>query len=368
MNWIIWRFVVMPRYNARAKRVLGMNLRNARQARSAHSEHVDELNEILMHEVLFFTGLGIRSALRCPDDEHAHERTEAPNTGDELLSNRFGSRDAGSRARNSRATSRTAQPRVSSASDGSIHRGTVFESDDDFADQLTPRTRRRLNDSMNSRSVSIETEKLGEEDIDVPLLQADYHERTCNEGGKSPFCRNMDKMFGQEVGFYAADGQEVQEHQRTETQLERQSRQQYERTKHLSQFKFRSYRVNRFRELRELFGLENPSAKGCEGLLHKAMSQYKTGSFHGGSSNSFMYYSEDKRFIVKQVSHRESKVFLDMLPDYINHMKKSIVDGILEEKRRRNVRATRQPLHLRGGGVLRYVHTKRGQINVYNIN
>ena len=52
---------------------------------------------------------------------------------------------------------------------------------------------------------------------------------------------------------------------------------------------FKTYRPDRFRELRELFGVDQPGAGGAESLLHEAMGVYKKGSFTGGASGAFMY-------------------------------------------------------------------------------
>ena len=46
------------------------------------------------------------------------------------------------------------------------------------------------------------------------------------------------------------------------------------------------------------------------------MEAHKKNSFTGGASGAFMYFSGDKRFIVKQITDDERKVLLDLLPTY----------------------------------------------------
>ena len=56
--------------------------------------------------------------------------------------------------------------------------------------------------------------------------------------------------------------------------------------------------------------------KGEDSELHKSMESFKVQNFTGGASGAFMYYSADKRFIVKQIDHKEMSRMLKMLDDY----------------------------------------------------
>lgn len=59
------------------------------------------------------------------------------------------------------------------------------------------------------------------------------------------------------------------------------------------------------------------------GLLHAAMEHYESGNFSGGASGAFMYFSADKRYIVKQMSEEEKNVLLKMLDAYFDYMSKN---------------------------------------------
>ena len=69
----------------------------------------------------------------------------------------------------------------------------------------------------------------------------------------------------------------------------------------LDQCTFKTYRPKQFRELRELFGIDQKGEAGSQSALHQAMAEYRDGTFSGGASGAFMYLSGDSRFIVKQV-------------------------------------------------------------------
>jgi len=51
------------------------------------------------------------------------------------------------------------------------------------------------------------------------------------------------------------------------------------------------------------------------------MEHYEASDFSGGASGAFMYFSNDKRYIVKQMSHEEHTLLLKMLDDYHAHMR-----------------------------------------------
>ena len=78
-----------------------------------------------------------------------------------------------------------------------------------------------------------------------------------------------------------------------------------------------------FRRLREMFEIDTLGGDGKDSFLHKSMEAFQVSEFSGGASGQFMYYSADKRFIVKQVDHIEMKRMLEMLTAYFNHMEKS---------------------------------------------
>ena len=41
-----------------------------------------------------------------------------------------------------------------------------------------------------------------------------------------------------------------------------------------------------------------------------------------GASGSFFFFSKDNRFLIKTVNKKESALMLDMLEDYVKHIKK----------------------------------------------
>ena len=43
----------------------------------------------------------------------------------------------------------------------------------------------------------------------------------------------------------------------------------------------------------------------------------------GGRSGSFIFYSDDKRFLIKTVSRDDLKAFLDLENDYFKHLRKN---------------------------------------------
>lgn len=111
----------------------------------------------------------------------------------------------------------------------------------------------------------------------------------------------------------------------------------------MQNFKFKSYRPQKFAQLRRLFAQEDrtatapPSPQGqrqgqaaaaagasadqIDDVLHSAMDHYEAGDFSGGASGAFMYFSNDKRYIVKQMTEEEKDVLLEMLDEYYLHMR-----------------------------------------------
>ena len=279
VNFLVWRLIVIPRHNAQYENQL-MDL--AQAAGTAGRElartlgatglvdaagPIDvpipevvgdgpkEINEVLMHEVLFFTGLGIRSAGRYPYGEH----------GD---------------------TARATGPAPVSG---------------------------RLERLLQDRDVDPAAEE-----ADIQLQQAYEYENTTGTN----FADNMRQLFSGE-----ASGEPRQsETDRAEAQQER-MQEEKERNEHLNTFKFKTYYPKKFRKLREMFNIDIHGDEGMQSLLHQAMAEYKTGSFTGGASGSFMYYSGDKRFIVKQITETEKQVMVEILDDYIDHMERSREGG-----------------------------------------
>ena len=125
----------------------------------------------------------------------------------------------------------------------------------------------------------------------------------------------------------------------------------------LGEFKFKSYQTRKFAELRALFDNEGPlptrlfgaeaeaaaaaaaaaaaggGPDGEYGLLHAAMEHYEASDFSGGASGAFMYFSNDKRYIVKQMSHEEHTLLLKMLPEYhayMEHNPKSLLLRVVQ--------------------------------------
>jgi hypothetical protein len=62
------------------------------------------------------------------------------------------------------------------------------------------------------------------------------------------------------------------------------------------------------------------------------MAAFRLANFSGGASGNFMYYSKDKRFIVKQITYSEFKKLMSMLDGYIAHMEKAAAHGRTEGK------------------------------------
>ena len=260
INFLVWRLIVIPKRNkeyalqnelvqavSEALEIPGLS------GPAPETGPVQELNEVLMHELLFFTGLGIRSACR------------------------FGSygteNEHGNGAHNTIAMA---------ASRGGLSRHLLASEEDERVAK-------------------------------IPLVKAkDFEEQKGTE-----FFTNMEALFrGHATAGQAGSAQTMQARQDREVETQ-------ERDQHLSTFKFRTYAPKKFRKLRELFGVDTLGGDGSDSRLHQAMEQYKTGSFTGGASGSFMYYSGDKRFIVKQITESEKDVMLDILDAYLEHMEDS---------------------------------------------
>ena len=91
----------------------------------------------------------------------------------------------------------------------------------------------------------------------------------------------------------------------------------------MREFTFKTYKPAKFLELRKLFGVDE---EGRESLLVRAMEHYEAGNFSGGASGAFMYFSSDKRFIVKQMTKEEHDVLCPesrpgLLDRYAEYMK-----------------------------------------------
>ena len=250
INFIIWRFIVIPRLNKNFKNHF---LLDAAKAIGGVDEDEDdtlgeELQKVLQEELLFFTGLGIRGALR-------KDVVEANTHLDEQGG----------------------------------HRGYAIPLDEanDYEKQHTT----EFSETFNG--------------LFVPDTGSSSPRRSPAGRSTAPSVQSVQRLRANNVGV---DAETV--------------KQRAERNRHLTQYKFKTYRPKQFGRLRKMFNID--SDDGTPGLLHEAMRAHQQGSFTGGASGSFMYYSSDKRFIVKQISHTEMKVLLDMLDDYERHMTESI--------------------------------------------
>ena len=236
MNYFIFRFIVLPKLykqyaeNRVDKELPGLGGSSGGKKGTKGEER--PLKKVLQNELLFFTGLGIRGALR-----------EVEQT-----------------------------------------------------------------DWVSGTQASIDDER------NISLQDAnDYESKE-----KTDFFGSFTQIFEPGEDTIRQMGAETLRNTRDETVL-----QKADRDRHLTQYKFRTYRPKEFRKLRELFNIDTHSKDGADGLLHKAMEAHQEGSFTGGASGSFMYFSGDKRFIVKQITHGEMVVLLEILPYYIEHMEKS---------------------------------------------
>ena len=73
----------------------------------------------------------------------------------------------------------------------------------------------------------------------------------------------------------------------------------------------------------EIFEVDQPEqGAGTASLFHRAMASHRQSSFTGGKSGAFMYFSGDRRFIVKQITKAEHTVLLSFLDDYVAHMER----------------------------------------------
>eukprot|EP01049_Picozoa_sp_SAG25_P010037 SAG25_NODE_1052_length_4176_cov_3.711813_2_plen_588_part_00 len=186
-----------------------------------------ELQEVLQNEVLFFTGLGVRAAARARGDDSVVD--DAPidaSSSESVTVDRLGS----SSMYPPRQLSNAGAPSAAAASGGQF-------TTEALAMDVHRETEKRLN------------------------MKASYEWERANS---TPFFNRFEDVFGQ---------------QHINSELDRQ----------LINCDFKTYRPDRFRELRELFGVDQPGAGGAESLLHEAMGVYKKGSFTGGASGAFMY-------------------------------------------------------------------------------
>ncbi len=249
INFVVWKFVVIPRHNkAYQSELIKMTKEYLSDAPSESSDAaaVAELNEVLKREILFFTGLGIRSAVRFPYGEH----------------------NAGRPASHA-----------------------------DLLEHLNP------SDCPDPKAL----------EWNIDLKEASEYE----DEHHTTFARGMSRLFATE-----ADPVDGPDHDVNDREKQREKEEQ-ERLEHLTQFKFKTYQPAKFRKLRELFGMEPRGDDGTQSLLLQAMESHEEGSFSGGASGMFMYYSGDRRFIVKQITEAEKDVMLEILDGYINHMEDS---------------------------------------------
>lgn len=287
INFLIFRILVIPDLNPIAYKFFG----GVQLAADQYDNTVIQLNHHLQNELLYFTGLGIRSVCRWqrhivsheyPETAHIHERSTMTSLFRETAT--------------------------------SLQQPLLPSSEDEF--QARP----------EHRMIQVNLVKANQTEN---RLSADLNAAQISDGrtSKLDFKRNMDGLFR---GMRSNDLQRPEEELRGQD-VQVLERENYLQNKQLGKITFRSYVPAKFRELRELFGIDIHGSDG-HGALHEAMAQHKQGSFDGGASGAFMYSSNDGRFIVKQITQNELLVLLNMLDDYIRHFRSPIENGILEEQ------------------------------------
>jgi hypothetical protein len=218
-----------------------------------------ELNEVLRNELLFFAGLGIRSALRYPYHEHEHR--------EEIV--------------------------------GQSNRRSAWNREEDLRDQA----------DIN--------------DVDINLANAQGWEKEGGDNrGPTEFSKEVEQAFTA-THVRASQHMEGTEQQLSDSEKRRRTRANNERIEHLQQFRFKTYEPKKFRRLRELFGIDIGGGEGEDSELHKSMESFQVANFTGGASGAFMYFSADKRFIVKEINQKEMVRMLKMLNQYIKHLEDS---------------------------------------------
>lgn len=221
-----------------------------------------ELNDVLRNELLFFAGLGIRSALRYPYHEHDTRST------------------IGSRRSNRRS-------------------------------------------EWNSRHE--ETRDTGYDNaVPISLAKAQAWEKHGGDNqGPTDFSREVEEVFTATTTRTSQHFSTGVEEPLTESERERQEARNEERLQHLQKFQFKTYQPKKFRRLREMFGIDIRGDEGQDSELHKSMESFEVANFTGGASGAFMYFSADKRFIIKQINKNEVNRMLKMLDGYIQHLEDS---------------------------------------------
>ena len=184
---------------------------------------------------------------------------------------------------------------------------------------------------------SFSTQKIGQAYADDPELKLELVDaNTWEQDKNTPFHQGLQRAMG------SASGSTVQDELRPQ----------------LDRCDFKTYRPKLFGQLRQLFGIDPSGTHGAalpeHGLLHEAMAEYKKGSFTGGASGAFMYFSGDKRFIVKQISQEEHSMLMAILDDYAKHMQDSVQWGHSEG----NLQANKQVQSL----LLKVVQCNRVQL------
>ena len=81
-------------------------------------------------------------------------------------------------------------------------------------------------------------------------------------------------------------------------------------------FSYVAYSHAAFADLRELFGVD---AAGYT----KSLGGHKDAKFDGGASGAIMFFSADKRYIIKQVEKAERETLVKLLPGYHEHMREN---------------------------------------------
>jgi hypothetical protein len=74
------------------------------------------------------------------------------------------------------------------------------------------------------------------------------------------------------------------------------------------------HRIDIFEQVLELAGLGLAALKESLAPKLNRESVFKAGESAGGSSGSFFFFSQDRKFLIKTMSPHEMKLFLSKLP------------------------------------------------------
>eukprot|EP01127_Copromyxa_protea_P007906 TRINITY_DN1798_c0_g1_i1.p1 TRINITY_DN1798_c0_g1~~TRINITY_DN1798_c0_g1_i1.p1 ORF type:complete len:1382 (+),score=233.54 TRINITY_DN1798_c0_g1_i1:131-4147(+) len=93
------------------------------------------------------------------------------------------------------------------------------------------------------------------------------------------------------------------------------------------QYTFTDYAPNLFKELRAHYGISEEEYLASLGIDQVVLNLLFTGNLYSyqqigshGKSGSIFYYTHDSKFLIKTISALEVQTFLDMLPEYFQHL------------------------------------------------